>query len=102
MSIGGAKAPAPVVTAVPPLPPVEPVAQAAATKPVPPPAQLSGSLQAAQGQVNQAKSLVGGGAGGTVLTSPGGVRMPGAEKGDSRNAASNAAMLLYGKTLTGA
>lgn len=98
MSVGGAKAPAPVAAA-PVETLVQPVAAAPLPKPVPPPTQISGSLQAAKGQQNQAKTLVGGGAGGTVLTSPGGVRMPGTEKGDTRN---NAAMLLYGKQITGA
>lgn len=63
-------------------------------KPVPPPAQMSASLQAVRGQKNEAAAI--GGMGGTILTSGQGVDIPNA------NTERSAAAVLYGKKLTGA
>ncbi len=71
-----------------------PAATVQPIKPVPPPAQMSASLQAAQGQKNEAKAV--GDMGGTILTSGSGVDI--ADPGMARSAAS----VLYGKKLTGA
>lgn len=91
---GGPSAPAPA-----PVPPVPEV------KRLPPPAQISGSLQAVTGQVNASKAAGGAGASGTVLTTPRGVRMPDSAQTDNRGGSAaqlSPAMLLYGKTMTGA
>ncbi len=72
-----------------------PAAAVQPVKPVPPPAQMSASLQAVRGQKNEAGAI--GDMGGTILTSGQGVDIPGAA-----NTERNAAAVLYGKKLTGA
>jgi len=71
-----------------------PAAAVQPVKPVPPPAQMSASLQAVRGQKNEAGAI--GDMGGTILTSGQGVDIP------NSNTERSAASVLYGKKLTGA
>ena len=90
--LGGA--PTAEAAAAPAAAPAPAATEAPKAKPVPPPAQMSASLQAAQGQKNSAAAI--GDMGGTILTSGQGVDLT--NQMDQRSAAS----VLYGKKLTGA